>query len=65
MICGYMENNVTPCENPATFEIRDMGDSDPYSCYTHACDDHVGHLLGHRVGVPDDAQDLWEVYPYV
>lgn len=53
------ENKVCPEE--ATFEIRDTGDNDPYASVTQACDDHVGLLCGHRVELPDDVENRWEV----
>lgn len=49
------------CDEPAEFEIHDENDPDPYSGYTQACADHVGHLLGHRVGL-ENPVDHWNVY---
>lgn len=49
------------CENGAEFEIRDMSDPDPYSCFTQSCASHVGELFGHRQEV-SNPQNRWEVY---
>ena len=60
MTCCYINTEHQGCENRATFEIRDMSDPDPYSCYTPGCEDHVGALLGHRLEI-ESPVDRWEV----
>jgi len=48
------------CEKDAEFEIHAMGKGvDPYDI-THACADHVGHLLGSITEYP---ADHWIVMP--
>ncbi len=39
---GCAIGNGTPCEKDAEFEINDGPTPDDY---THACADHVGHML--------------------
>jgi hypothetical protein len=48
------------CPKPATFEVLDLSDADPYLRATQSCEDHVGKLLGHRPDVTTPV-DCWEV----
>jgi hypothetical protein len=50
-----------PCDRAAEFEITDLADLSPNCFITQACSGHVGALLGHDIGLPDDAEDRWEV----
>lgn len=61
------------CDQPATVEIRTIRSAppaatnfagpDPYGDDTMACDDHVGHLLGHQPDAVNPHEIYWEVYP--
>lgn len=53
------------CQEMADYELRDLGDPNPYTCTTHACEAHIGFLLGHSEHAPATAEDRWEVYPIV
>ena len=46
--CHIDPNTQIHCHRPATWEAYGEPSQDPYSDYTHACDDHLGHLLEER-----------------
>jgi hypothetical protein len=48
------------CIDGADFEVTDLADRTE-TAVTHACEDHVGALLGHHESLPDDAENRWEV----
>lgn len=51
------------CQKTAEYIIRDEADQDPAGSFTEACTEHVGALLGHRLGLADPRFDRWTVIP--
>ncbi len=49
------------CGEPAEFEIIDQADRRPDCAVTHACEMHVGALLGHQTDLPADVENAWMV----
>lgn len=49
------------CNDPATVEIMDQADPDPYTSTLHSCDVHIGEMLTHEPSLPDDAPNEWLV----
>jgi hypothetical protein len=73
---GVMPETITCCEpdcqSPAEFMVltvrRDGGDGimagpDPYGDDTHACEAHVGVLLGHQPECLSPEEIYWHVAP--
>ena len=50
--CFMYEEFITQCQNDAEFEISENTRNDPDN-YIHACEKHVGSLLGSTVDFPD------------
>lgn len=60
LLCCYSQEDDSRCPNLAEFEVRDLGDDDPYCSDTHACQQHVGGLIGHRVDLKP-TRDEWSI----
>jgi hypothetical protein len=52
------------CPEQAEFVIDTInGGPDIYSDQTHACEEHVGHLLGTQPDAPNPERAYWEIRP--
>ncbi|MGH1344349.1 MAG: hypothetical protein ACRBN8_22510 [Nannocystales bacterium] len=49
--CCYIDRTGSRCEEPAYYSVT-YGDDLPGS-KVEACDDHLGHLIGHRSDHPE------------
>ena len=59
MKCCAMISKTKRCQKKATFEIMDATRGDPDN-FTHACESHVGELLGSVEGYP--VTTSWNVH---